>query len=39
MKNLLVFPNLKIIRAMKKLAQTGERCLIVVDSQKNYSEP
>ena len=34
MKNLLISPNLKIIKAMKKLAQTGERCLIVVDSQK-----
>ena len=34
MKNILVSSNLKIIRAMKKLAQTGERCLIVVDSQK-----
>ena len=34
MKNILVSPNLKIIKAMKKLAQTGERCLIVVDSQK-----
>ena len=34
MKNILVSPDLKIIKAMKKLAQTGERCLIIVDSQK-----
>ena len=34
MKNLLVSSNLKIINAMKKLAETGQRCLIVVDSQK-----
>ena len=34
MKNILVSPNLKIIKAMKKLAQTGQRCLIVADSQK-----
>jgi len=34
MKNIFVSSNLKIINAMKKLAETGQRCLIVVDSQK-----
>ena len=36
MKNILVSPNLKIIKAMKKLAVTGERCLIVTDKKTNY---
>ena len=34
MKNIFVSPNLKIISAIKKLAETGQRCLIVVDYQK-----
>ena len=34
MKNILISPNIKIIRAMKKLGQTGEKCLIVVDTNK-----
>ena len=33
MKNILVSPNLKIIQSMKKLAVTGERCLIVIDKK------
>ena len=33
MKNILVKPNLKIIQAMKRLAATGERCLIVTDKK------
>ena len=33
MKNILVSPNLKIIKAMKKLDVTGERCLIVTDKE------
>ena len=33
MKNILVKPNLKIIQAMKRLAVTGERCLIVTDKK------
>ena len=32
--NILVSPNIKIIEAMKKLAQTGHRCLIVVNTKK-----
>ena len=34
MKNILISPNVKIVQAMKKLGQTGEKCLIVVDSNK-----
>ena len=34
MKNILVTPNLKIVKAMKKLTQTAARCLIVIDKQK-----
>ena len=34
MKNILISPNIKIVQAMKKLGQTGEKCLIVVDSNK-----
>ena len=33
MKNILVKPNFKIIQAMKRLAVTGERCLIVTDKK------
>ena len=34
MKNILISPNIKIVQAMKKLGQTGEKCLIIVDSNK-----
>ena len=34
MKNIFVSPNLKIIQAMKRLGEVGERCLIVVDEKK-----
>ena len=34
MKNILISPNIKIVQAMKKLGQTGEKCLIVVDANK-----
>ena len=34
MKNIFVSPKIKIIQAMKRLKETGERCLIVTDSKK-----
>ena len=34
MKNILISPNIKIVQAMRKLGQTGEKCLIIADSNK-----
>ena len=36
MKKIIISKDLKLIQAMKKLASTGLRCLIVVDKKKNY---
>lgn len=34
MKKFLVTPDFKISRAMKKISETGERCLIVINNEK-----
>ena len=34
MKNILISPNIKIVQAMRKLGQTGEKCLIIADPNK-----
>ena len=32
MKNFLITPDFKISRAMKKISETGERCLMVINN-------